>query len=115
MLKAVGVFWYTGLSLDIIGALSALLAVALVGCKSSQSIQSSSHTSKTEINYSLNIGEKTLLQAPNYFSKKKKAETDLGTTAACLYEEIYKCRTPSRHSYPELILARLIYIHSLLK
>lgn len=51
--------------------LSALLAVALVGCKSSQSTQSSSHTSKTEINYSLNIGEKTLLQAPNYFSKKK--------------------------------------------
>ena len=41
--------------------LSALLAVALVGCKSSQSTQSSSHTSKTEINYSLNIGEKTLL------------------------------------------------------
>lgn len=49
--------------------LSALLALALVGCKSTQS--NSFNTSKSEVNYSLNVGDKSLLEAPNYFSKKK--------------------------------------------
>ena len=53
---------------------SALLALALVGCKSTQTLQTS-----VKENYSLNISEKSLLNAPNYFSKKKAelAETDL--------------------------------------
>ena len=49
--------------------LSALLALALVGCKSTQS--NSLNSSKSDVNYSLNVGEKSLLEAPNYFSKKK--------------------------------------------
>lgn len=46
--------------------LSALLALALVGCKSTQSIENN-----TKANYDLNISSKEYLVAPNYFAKKK--------------------------------------------
>ena len=50
--------------------LSALLAITLVGCKSTQTVQKSA-TDTSKASYSLNISDKSLLTAPNYFFAKK--------------------------------------------